>query len=175
SLGPSKIAYYLANNEHLSVDGVIFISPSEMHGLVLDESCPEHDRLIEEAQELVSQGKGDELLSEPLWGWARLSAETYLNFFGEDSNTDIFNYSTLERGFGTVEQIDVPVLAFLGTEDDGIVKDAEDAMNMLEEHASNCPHFEGIVFEGAEHDYSGFEDEIVKMVISFISTVDREK
>lgn len=167
SLAPSKITYYLAKTGDDRIDGLIFISPSEMQGLVEHESTPEHQDLLEEARELVDDGKEDELLSEELWDWAVLSAGTYLNFFGDDAETDIFTYSQPERDFEAVSTIDVPLIAFLGTEDDGIVTPPEECLSMLEEAAEQSPAFDGIVFDGADHSYAGFGDRIVDRVQSF--------
>ncbi|MFB6076747.1 MAG: alpha/beta hydrolase, partial [Candidatus Nanohaloarchaea archaeon] len=168
SLGPSKVAHFLAEEPHDAIAGVIFISPSEMIGLVEDDSCPEHDGLLGEARELVADGREDELLSGLLWDWAKLSAGTYLDLFGAESDAAVFNYSTPGRGWDAIAAIDVPMLAVLGTADDGIVVGADEAMAMLEEHAENCPRFEGIVVDGAEHDYAGYEDEIIDHVLSFV-------
>lgn len=168
SLGPSKVAQYLADDPHPSVAGAIFISPSEMRGLVLAEDCPEHDRLISEAAELVDAGEEDALLSEQLWGWATLSAGTYLDLFGPDTDAAVFPYSHDDADFTALAQVDVPILAFLGTADDGIAVPAADAMQQLESHLASCPRFEGVVLDGAEHDYEGFEEEIVEKVVGFL-------
>ncbi|MCJ7429312.1 MAG: DUF1749 domain-containing protein [Candidatus Nanohaloarchaeota archaeon QJJ-5] len=167
SLAPSKITYYMSETDDDRIDGLVFISPSEMQGLVVHESTPEHEDLLAEARRHVEDGNEDQLLSDELWGWAVLSAGTYLNFFGDDAQTDIFTYSQPENDFSAVDAIDVPLIAFLGTEDDGIVTPPEACLSMLEEAAEACPAFEGIVFDGADHSYAGFGNSIVSEVRTF--------
>jgi pimeloyl-ACP methyl ester carboxylesterase len=67
SLGPSKIVYYLTNTKQEHVAGLIFLSPSEMVGLVHDEiGKRDHEVLQPEALELVKNGKPDQILSNAL-------------------------------------------------------------------------------------------------------------
>jgi pimeloyl-ACP methyl ester carboxylesterase len=171
SLGPSKLAYFITQTRSEDVNGLIFISPSDMLGLVHDEAgAKDHAKLFPEAGQLVSEGKGSTLLSHPLWGILKLSAATYLNFFSNTSNTAIFNYNSLGLGWDVVNAIDKPVLAITGTKDDGIVPvmDAHAAMKLLEEELKNSPKVKTIVYDGAEHGFDGFPEEIVRDVMGFV-------
>ena len=60
------------------------------------------------------------------------------------------------------------MLSIFGTKDDGICTDPYKSNEMLKENATNCKKFKGVVFENAQHSYQGFEDKIVKEVLSFI-------
>jgi len=171
SLGPSKVAYYIHNNKHNDIAGLIWISPSDMIGLVYDpEGIKDHNILLPEATKLVSEGKGETILSKDLWGCMKLSASTYVNFFGKDTNTGIFNYNKPELGWKVVNSIDLPVLAFTGTKDDGVVPvmDAHKAMKTLEKELINCPRKKTVVFDNAQHDFKGFGQQIVDEVIKFV-------
>lgn len=166
SLGTMKTAYYLSNKNKPSVSGTIFISPSDMWGLAM-EDIENYQELIEEAKQLKKNGREEEILIEDLWGWGYLSAKTFLNFFDEDTKTAVFNYYDPSKGFEVVKEIEVPILAFLGTKDDGIVTDPHESMNMLERKAE-ANRFEEAVFEGAEHSYEGFEDQLIEKTVRFI-------
>lgn len=171
SLGPSKLAYYLSTKSPVNIQGVILLSPSDMIGLVSDpEGLKDHARLLPEAEKLGSEGKDKQLLSNYLWGDYILSARTYLNFFGKEAKTAIFNYFNSDLGWEVVNSIKVPVLAITGTKDDGIkpVMDPKKAMGKLESELKNSPKIKTIVLEGAEHSFKGFESEIVDEVIKFI-------
>lgn len=81
SLGPSKVTYYMNIVQDNPVNGLIWLSPADMIGLVSDpEGKKDHEICIKEAQELVDSNKGNQLLSRDLWGYMRLSASTYINF-----------------------------------------------------------------------------------------------
>lgn len=171
SLAPSKVAYYISQTENHGIKGFIFISPSDMLGLVNDiEGKKDHDIMLPEAKKLASEGKGKTILSHKLWGDNLLSADTYLNFFDEGAKDAIFNYGNEALGWDVVNSIDIPVLAITGTKDDGIVPvmDAHEAMKKLESELKNSPKVKTLVYENAEHSFNGFTERIVQDVIEFI-------
>lgn len=171
SLGPSKVAYYINTNDHKDVQGLIFLSPSDMIGLSYEneDTTKVHLDALEEAKQLIKDGKPRQLLSKEIDGNI-LSAQTYENFFGENAKDAIFNFKKPELGFEVVNSIDIPVIAFTGTKDDGIasVINPYKAMDMLNQELKNCPKNKNIVFEGANHDFQGFGQKIVEEVINFI-------
>lgn len=172
SLGPSKVAYYLSQNNPKNIEGVIWLSPSDISGLVHDpEIINEYKELIKEAKELIKSGKENNLLSHKLWKEYLLSAKTFLNFFGEGANTAIFNYGDNSLGWKLINDINVPVLAITGTQDDGIkpVIDPKEAMMLLKSELKNSPRVKTIVYEGAEHSFNGYEEQIVNDVLDFLS------
>ncbi len=171
SLGPSKVAYYMYKIKPKNIKGLIWLSPSDMIGLVHNaEGARDHKRLYPEAKKLVKQKKGNTLLSHGLWGSALLSANTYLNFFDKGAKTAVFNYMKPELGWKIVNSIDVPVLAITGTKDDGIVPvvDATKAMEILKRELKQSPRVKTLVYENAEHSFDGFEKRIVSDVLGFI-------
>jgi hypothetical protein len=168
-LGCPKIAHYQKIENNPLVKSLIFISPADMMGLLVNKKDkPEYEKFLKEAKELVKKGKGNELLSGIQWEFAKLSANSFINFSFENDNLAIFNYYNPERGFDTINKITVPIISFLGTKDDGIVTDAYKSTNMLKENAKKCSKFKGIVLESAPHSFEGFEQKIVDEVISFL-------
>lgn len=171
SLGPSKLAYYVDQTPNNGLAGLIFISPSDMIGLVHEpKELPVHQKLLAEAQALVNQGKPRQLLSGYLWGNLILSAQTYANFFGEHAKTAIFNFGQRQLGWKVVNGINLPVLAFTGTADDGIapVIDPHAAMKLLEKELVNSPRKQTVVYAKAEHDFEGFGEQLVQDIVGFI-------
>ena len=169
SLGCSKVAYYQKIKKNNFVKSLIFLSPSDMVGLLVEPNYKEeYRRNLEEAKELISKGKGTELLSNIQWEFARQCANSYVNFSFENDNLAIFNYYNPERGFETIKSIKVPILAFTGTKDDAIVTDHRESMELLKKNANNCPKFEYKVFDNAEHSFDGFGNKITKEVLSFL-------
>lgn len=172
SLGTPKIAYYMDQTHDQRVKGLILISPSEMIGLVHDPIGQiDYDAMYPEAVKLVAEHKDDQLLPHKLWESVEMSAGTFLNLFDAGSKAGIFNYADSRLGWEVVNKISVPVLAITGTKDDGIVTvmEAQAAMKKLESELKNCSRVETIVYDGAEHDFVGFEKNIVKDVIRFVN------
>lgn len=171
SLGTSKVAFYLSEKRDEKIAGTIFLSPSDMIGLVHDkEGMKDHHVMLPKAKSLVKEGKGEQLIGHKLWGEYSLSADTYLNFFDEGAKTAIFNFGDESLGWEIVKSISVPVLAMTGTKDDGIVPvmDAHSAMKKLEKELVHSPRIKTIVFENAQHGFEGFEAKLVQEVIRFV-------
>ncbi|MDO8460537.1 MAG: DUF1749 domain-containing protein [Nanoarchaeota archaeon] len=168
SLGCSKIAYFKILNNDKTIKSLILISPSDMLGLALNEKgLPKHNKLLSEAQTAIKKGEKDKLL-DFFWDFALLSAKTYVNFFDKNAKTAIFNYYKPSLGFKTLEKINIPMLSIFGTNDDGIVTDPYESNNLIEKKAINCPKFTGQVIKGAQHDYEGFEKDVVNIVLAFL-------
>lgn len=170
SLGPSKVAYYIDNTPENDIEGLIWLSPSDMLGLVKDtEGSKDHEICFKQAKVFAKNGEGDRILDHMLWGCYKLSADTYVNFFNEEANTGIFNYKG-NLGWKIVNKIDKPVIAFSGTNDDGIapVIDAYKGMCILEEQLKSSPRKEIHVYKDGVHDFTGFGEDIVKRVLEFI-------
>jgi pimeloyl-ACP methyl ester carboxylesterase len=91
SLGSPKVAYYLAQTNDQRVNSVLFLSPSDMLGLVRSD-MKKFQMNISEATKMVTDGKGNELLSLQVWGEYPISASTYLSLFADDSKAGIFNF-----------------------------------------------------------------------------------
>lgn len=166
SLGCSKIAYYLAESDS-DIEGAIFISPADMHGIFI-ERVKNGSKLLQEAKEMSKEGKGEEILVEQCDGWKYLSANTFIDLYSEDSDTAIFNFLKPELGFETLEDIETSILAITGSKDAGIVTEPEKSMKMLEEKTINASEIKTKVLEDAEHDFRGFEKEIIEEVSNYI-------
>ncbi len=170
SLGPSKVAYYLSSVKNHGIKGAVLISPADMLGLVkVGSGKKDFDLMYPEAKRLQHDGRGDVLLSTKLWGDGMLSANTFLNFFEEGSKAAIFNFHD-NKNWDTVGKIDIPVIAFTGTEDTAIypVMDPYKAMEKLKSELKSSPKVQMIVYEGANHSFDGFGEKISDAVISFI-------
>lgn len=171
SLGCSKIAYFLKENNHRNIKGVIFLSPADMIGLtIVDGEKMNFLKMIDEAIALVHKGEGEILLKNRLWGSELMSAEALINLFGVKSNAAIFNFNDESLGWKTVNLIDVPVLAITGTKDDGIVPviDPYRAMEKLLVELRSSPRFSSHVYEGAKHSFAGYGEKIVSDILEFI-------
>ena len=170
SLGTAKTAYFFNQTRSLDISGLIWISPSDMLGLVHDPlGIKDHEKLLPEALNLVKQEKPRQLLSDYLWEDVIISAQSYLSFFGKAAKDAIFNYES-DRGWEIVNSITVPVLALTGTEDDGIVPviDVNKAMELLSRQLSSSPNKKTIIYQTARHSFVGFENNIVNDVMNFI-------
>jgi hypothetical protein len=162
----------MSKTNNPQIEGLILISPADVIGLVtIPDEVEANQVFINEAKQLVSAGKENQLLDNLLWGSDRLSAKTYLNFFDKGAKTAIFNFWNPALGWEVVNSIKSPVIAFTGTKDLAItpIIDPYKAMELLESQLINSPRKKTIVYEGAAHDFSGFGEKITKEVIKYIN------
>lgn len=172
SLGPSKIVYYMQQKCPSNIEGLIWLSPSDMVGLTKGaEDINDHEICLKQAKELVENGHGNSLLDHLIFGCYMLSANTYLNMFGEDTKLNVFNYNG-EEGWEAVNGVAIPVISFTGTNDDGImaVIEPHEAMRILESKLVNAPRKKTIVYDGADHGFTNFGNNITKEVLEFINS-----
>lgn len=171
SLGTIKATYYMHQAKDSRVKGLIFLSPPDNQGLVRDPiGATDHAICYPEALRLHAAGNGRQFLGHMLWGDKVLSADTYINLFGEESASNIFHYYDPSCTWNVVNDISVPVIAFTGTKDDGIepVMEPHEAMKLLETQLTHSPRVKTVVFDGAEHSFKGFGSQIVDHVSKFI-------
>jgi pimeloyl-ACP methyl ester carboxylesterase len=172
SLGCAKIIYSLANAELANVKGIILLSPADMLGEAQHpDEFENYQQMLAEAQQLVAAGKPRQILDRKIWGM-EMSAQSYLNFFADGSNVALFNFFKPELGFPGLDKITMPVLSFTGTKDSAIapMREPNEAMQMLDNALVNSPRKHQVVYDGANHDFEGFGDQIVSEVIKFIQS-----
>jgi pimeloyl-ACP methyl ester carboxylesterase len=171
SLGPSKIVYYMYKNHPNNIEGLIWLSPSDMVGLTKSpEDINDHEICLKQAKELVENGHGNTLLDHLIFGCYMLSANTYINMFGENTKLNVFNYNG-DEGWEAVNSINIPVISFTGTNDDGIMSviEPKKAMDILESKLINSPRKHAVVYDNADHGFVGFERDITNEVLKFIN------
>jgi len=169
SLAPSKIVYFMNKKNLDFIKGLILISPVDMLGLTLINK-ELHERMLLESKKFINEGKGETLLSEKVDGEYYFSAKTYLNFFGEGSNCNVFCYSDRQHDWSMVNNTKVPVLGVFGTKDAGIlpVSNVTNAQNIFKKQFKSSPLVKTVVIEGAEHSFDNHESEVVDSVLQFI-------
>jgi len=173
SLGPSKIVYYYLNSDDRKrryIKAMVLLSPVDVLGASRQDK--NYKFLLSEARKLIEKGKGEALLNKNLGGEYKLSAKTFLDFFGgEESDANIFPYhnpnSPLWRRFS---KITIPLVAFTGTQD--VIPSPYEAMSLLKEKLVNSPKVETVVYEGAAHDFKGFGRKLAEKTVSFLQNLD---
>lgn len=162
SYGCNKVIYYYYKR-HSNILGLILASAPDMVGLHMYRQN-DYNKLIEEAEYNVLNGKRDKILSNMIEDYMYMSSGTYYSWYKKDSNLDnlpIMGYSDKWEQF---EEIDVPILTFSGSlETDNYLH-----LDMLKDKAKGCSSFECKIIDDADHFYHGKEDEISNLVLEWI-------
>jgi esterase/lipase len=166
SLGAVKVAYYVAKTQDSRVKKLILMSPPDMVGLAEKES--NHEDLLKQAQKMISEGRGGELLPFKIWDWYYLSANTYINLNTRDYPVDVFN--TYDKNKSSIlSEIKIPTFAFLGEKDDAAILPTKEALETIKAKATNAPIFDTDIIEGAPHSYFGTESIMAKKIVKWLS------
>lgn len=167
SLGAPKVAYYASKTKDNRLKSVIFLSPSDMLGLVRDNK-ENFKRDIAEAEEKKRNEKGNELMTHDVWDEYPVSADTYLSLFSENSEVAVFNFHKSEDEFKTLSQIPHPIFALMGRKDDVLVVPIEKIMEIIEEGTKSSSKCKTEILGDADHGYNGYEKELAESVLNWL-------
>ena len=159
SLGALKVGYYQARRHDPRVAGLIAASPPLRAGRV-------DPALLAQAERLVAEGRGRDLLP---WGvtpagGGTLSAQSYLN--RARTNIDVYGFATPAPAIAGVR---CPLLAFYGT-DEAWVGTAAD-LEVIRAGARQAARVDTFMVEGADHSYTGREQEVASRVADWLDTL----
>ncbi len=166
SLGCTKVVNFILNE---NVDGVkkgILLAPTDMTGWANTE--PKHTEYLAKAKQLLSEGKGEELVDAQCWlDKTPISAQTYPTICEAGSSADIYG----ERDGGSLlGKVELPILIVYGTEDIGITQIDGTIDKWLERvNAIKNTSTEIAVVDGASHGFNRFENLLAKSIERFIT------
>lgn len=168
SLGSPKVAYYSASGNDKRLSSVLFLSPSDMIGLIrMDKN---YKRDMGTAKQMIAEGKGDELLPHPvLWDESPLSANTYVSLGSEESAVAIFNFYNSDDTLPLLSEITIPAYVIMGRKDDALVVSIDETMGRIKKALSNSPKVATNILGDADHGYNGFEQELADALVSWIA------
>ncbi len=168
SLGASKAVYYLQQTGDERVQGLVLLSATEM--LQYAEAQSGHADRVTEAAALLKEGRGGELLPGLVWddGYV-MSASTYVDFTTRGNPIDVFSgYAPGQPA--PLGQVRTPLLAVMGTNDEGIVAIGTTAhayLDLLRAKATACASFETYIPE-CNHGYRGAENQVATTVSTWL-------
>lgn len=165
SLGCTKVVNFVLNEDVNGVEKVILLAPTDMTGWANTE--PMHAEYLAKAKQLLSDGKGEELVDAQCWlDKTPISAQTYPTICEAGSSSDIYG----ERDGGALlGRIELPMLIPYGTEDIGITQIDGTMDNWFERvNAIKNTNTEIAVVDGASHGFKGFESTLAGAVGAFI-------
>lgn len=169
SLGAPKVIYYAFKTGE-DLQSIILLSPPDMLGLVRNDQH-QFEKEITTANNMVQNGDGEKLLPEYVWGEYPIKAKTYLDLFGDDSKTAIFNFLNQGLGFEVLSKIDKPILSVMGRKDDVAIIPVEEIMELLEKEAVLSPKSETKILGNADHIYQGHEQELANVLNDWIAKI----
>ncbi len=169
SLGAPKVAYYVAESGDKRIKSVLFLSPSDMVGLIASSKNRERDLIT--ARKMVTEGNGQELLPfSVLWDEGPLSANTYISLSCKDSKVAIFNFHNPEDQLGALSRISIPLFSIMGQKDDALVVSIDETMDRIKKAATSSPRVQTNILGEATHGYDGYEQQLADAILSWLGS-----
>lgn len=165
SLGCTKVVNFVLNEDVDGVEKVILLAPTDMTGWANTE--PMHAEYLAKAKQLLSEGKGEELVDAQCWlDKTPISAQTYPTICEAGSPADIYG----ERDGGSLlGRVELPMLIPYGTEDISITQIDGTMDKWLERvNAIKNANTEIATVEGASHGFKDYENELVNIIERFV-------
>lgn len=165
SLGCTKVVNFVLNEDVDGVEKVILLAPTDMTGWANTE--PMHTEYLAKAKQLLSEGKGEELVDAQCWlDKTPISAQTYPTICEAGSSADIYG----ERDGGSLlGRVELPMLIPYGTEDIGITQIDGSMDKWLERvNAIKNANTKIAVVDGASHGFKDYEEHLAKIIENFI-------
>ena len=176
SLGSLRSTHYVADRGRPELVGLVLASTADL--IAMHESRyteDELERFLAMAGSMVAEGNGDEIMpTECSVGLMRqpISAAAYVDRFGLQPSWDVMDLYERgsDRAFRALSEVQVPILATFGTQKETIPADRVDAVfELLAKQAARTPSFTSHTFEGAEHFYLGFSEQLAELTRDWIS------
>lgn len=159
SLGSLKVPYYQAQRRDPRVKGVIAASPPL-------RAWQRSEAMRQQAARMEAEGRGRDLLPWDFMdaGAGTLSAQTVLGW--ERANIDIYGERTPDP---VIAKIDLPILAFYGTEEPAIGTAAD--LETVRRNARSAPRVDTAMIPGADHNYNGREREVAAVIADWVEAL----
>ncbi len=167
STGANKVCYFAATRKTPHVGAIILASPlSDRLDTVLDQEKLQKD--LEHMQNLVRQGRGDEL--QLGYHYFPMTPKRFVSLFSKDSLEDQFDYGDSKPKLKYFSKIKLPTLIILGSADEYLDRPAEKVVEVFDAKALS-KNYKSIILPDVLHGYQGSEILVVKTICFWIAGI----
>lgn len=168
STGANKIAVYDRLKPRNRIKRYVLLAGSDDTGLLYDELGPRRFRaMLAKARAMIRARRGDELmpvLTEAAWPGGLITWRAFHDVANPDGDYNVFPFNDAVRGrrpFAAVRGLRKPALFVYGDRDE-----YEPDVAALARHIN--PRSEIVVFEDADHGFTGREGEVGEVVSAWL-------
>ncbi|UMX48458.1 MAG: DUF1749 domain-containing protein [Candidatus Nealsonbacteria bacterium DGGOD1a] len=148
---------------------MVLMSPADAAGLLKKFDPQNFEKDLAEAEAMVAQGRGNELLPRPIRGTYYISAKSFVDEFGKDTKADIF--PVFENGnFEKLERIKMPILAFYGSKENLCINSPKEDLAIVASHLKN-QNSKTAIIDGADHTYHKCENQVAELIEAWLKEV----
>ena len=162
SYGCNKAVYYYTQKQDESVKMIVLLAPCDIPKEVENYTGKDYQNCIRKAEELIKNGKEEELIDFCVFANGKISAKTFYTDLLYNRTCDFFRYREKEGKSPILNQIEIPVFIPFGDKDECVLTQSiEDVIYYLQNNLKNC---EIKVIKDADHAYTGKYDELEKVI-----------
>lgn len=169
SQGGGKAVYFLNEKPCADVIALVLMSPADAAGLLKKYDSQNFEKDLALAKEMAARGSGKELLPRPIRGMYYVSANTFIDEFGDPTKANIFPIFE-NGGFGKLENIKIPALALYGSKENLCVNSPKEDMKTIASHFKN-QNSKTAIIDGADHTYHQHEKQIADLIVSWLKCI----
>ncbi|MFZ3073549.1 MAG: alpha/beta fold hydrolase [Minisyncoccales bacterium] len=169
SQGGGKAVYFLNEKPQTDVIALVLMSPADAAGLLKKYDPRNFEKDLALANDMVAQGRGNELLLRPIRGTYYVSANTFIDEFGDPTKANIFPIFE-NGGFGKLENIKIPTLALYGSKENLCINSPKQDLEIIAPHLKN-PKSKTSVIKGADHTYHNREIQVASLIANWLKEI----
>lgn len=156
SLGAVKVVHYQGLRRRSDVVGVVACSPPRTYYASRVDEQPGFAEMMDQAQRLVAEGRGDTFVWAPTGGSTGLfTAHTFVSKYGPEADTDIRPYAA---------RLGAPLLGLVGG------AEGESFRHHVVEIAE-AARGTSIVIKDAGHSYAGYERVVIQTLATWLADI----
>jgi pimeloyl-ACP methyl ester carboxylesterase len=153
SSGAQRVVLYQAERQDPRVAGLVLASPDLVGFMPAGQ--------LAEAERMLAEGRGMEVLpAQPFAPWYRQSAQ---NVAGRHKVLSHMLESSNDQP-ATISGVNCPILAFYGTKEGS----GQNMLQSIQAHASGTTSVDTRLIDGADHVYSGLEEQTAHVIADWI-------
>jgi pimeloyl-ACP methyl ester carboxylesterase len=171
SLGTIKAVCYLFEGKHAAtIEKLVLLAPFDKNGYIEQTTKGEWRQHVQTATQVVVDGKGEDFIP-PEFREVPMTYQTYLSWYQPSDLNSMWDFYRADYDFPILNQIKIPVKVIVGDADNALfaeefTKDAQTVKEILLKHIQQC---EVVLIPGANHIYTGQEQQVVAETIEFLS------
>ena len=177
STGANKIAVYDSSKKRNIMRGYIFIAGGDDTGLLFDQLGARRFRsALERARAEIKDGRGDELVPKSL-STMPMSWRSFYDMANPNGDYNVFPFlealgrARLSRRplFRHLRRVRKPSLVVYGDSDEYCFDNVSRCVASMAKALGPKENFEFVIVEGADHGFSGREEELATLIADWIT------
>lgn len=170
SLGALKAVHYVRNTDlsasPVEIPGIVLLSPFDAVAFNCKKEIDKREEKITKTEALAATDP-NQLVPADLWDMWLISAGTFLELIGKNTEADIFPFRKGNLNGSMLSYLTLPVFAAVGGNDFAAFPSPEAEYNQLRALAN----VQTVLIDGGPHNFAGHELALIARILPWLQTV----